>query len=107
MINKFYKTIHNKYSRFFRFIFFLRYLFGYFCLYYLIFNNSNFFNYEKKSEVLKDHLIKNYDFKISKYERLEYQLFPLPNFEFTNVSINLDSSPVELNVKKLKIYPNF
>ena len=106
MINKFYKTIYNKYSRFFRFIFFLRYLFGLFIVAIILFLIiPSFLNHEKKSEVFKKYLAKNYEFKISKYESIKYQLFPLPNFEFTNLTINFNSSPVELNVKKLKIYP--
>ena len=106
MLNRFIKTIHKKYSRFFRFIFFLRYLFGLFIVsIFLFLITPSFFNYEKKSENFKRHLIKYYDIEISKYEGLEYQLFPLPNFEFTNLSIKFDTSPVELNVKKLKIYP--
>ena len=91
MINKFYKTIHNKYSRFFRFIFFLRYLFGLFIVAIILFLIiPSFLNYEKRSEVFKKYLIKNYEFKISKYENIKYQLFPLPNFEFTNLTINFD-----------------
>lgn len=106
MINKFYKTTYNKYSRFFRFIFFLRYLFGLFIVAIILFLIiPSFLNYEKRSEVFKKYLSKNYEFEISKYESIKYQLFPLPNFEFTNLTINFDSSPVELNVKKLKIYP--
>ena len=106
MINKFYKTIHNKYSRFFRFIFFLRYLFGLFIVATILFLIiPSFLNYEKKSEVFKKHLTKKYDFKILKYESIKYQSFPLPNFEFTNLSVNFESSPVEMNIKKLKIYP--
>jgi len=106
MINKFYKTIYNKYSRFFRFIFFLRYLFGLFIVAIILFLIiPSFLNHEKKSEVFKKYLAKNYEFKISKYESIKYQLFPFPNFEFTNLTISFDSSPEELNVRKLKIYP--
>ena len=106
MINKFYKIINNKYYKFFRFIFFLRYLFGLFLASIVLFLLvPSFFNYEKKSEVLKDYLFKNYDFKISKYEKLEYKFYPFPNFEFKNAVVNLDSSSIELNIKKLKVYP--
>jgi len=106
MINKFYKTIYNKYSQFFRFIFFLRYLIWIFIVAIILFLIiPSFLNFEKKSEVFKKYLAKNYEFKISKYESIKYQLFPLPNFEITNLTINLDSSSAELNVKKLKIYP--
>ena len=64
MINKFYKTIYNKYSRFFRFIFFLRYLFGLFIVAIILFLIiPSFLNHEKKSEVFKKYLDKNYDLK--------------------------------------------
>ena len=106
MINKFYKTIHNKYSRFFRFIFFLRYLSGLFIVAIILFLIiPSIFNSEKRSEVFKKYLTKKYDIKISEYESIEYNFFPLPNFEFNNLSINFDSSPAEMRVKKLKIYP--
>jgi hypothetical protein len=106
MINKYFKTFYDKYSQFFRFIFFLRYLFGLFIVAIILFLIiPSFLNNEKRSEVFKEYLAKNYEFKISKYESIKYKLFPLPNFEFTNSKINLDSFPVELNVKKLKIYP--
>ena len=108
MINKFYKTIHNKYSRFFRFIFFLRYVFALFFIATILFLLvPNYFNYEKRSETLKNYLIKNYDIKILKFEKIEFNSFPVPYIEFKNVSIQLDTSPVELNVNKFKIYPKF
>ena len=108
MINKFYKTIHNKYSRFFRFIFFLRYVFALFFIATILFLLvPNYFNYEKRSETLKNHLIKNYDIKILKFEKIEFNSFPVPYIEFKNVSIQLETSPVELNVNKFRIYPKF
>ena len=108
MIKKFYKTIHNKYSRFFRFIFFLRYLFGLFIIATILFLSApNYFNYEKRSETYKNHLTKNYDIKILKYEKIEFNLFPVPYIEFKNSLIKLNTPQVELNVKKFKIYPKF
>ena len=108
MINKFYKTIHNKYSRFFEFIFFLRYLFGLFIAAFVLFLLiPNFFNFEQRVEVFKEHLVKNYSFKILRYEKIEFNSFPLPHIEIKNVLINPISSSTELNVKKLKIYPKF
>ena len=107
MINKFYKTIHNKYSKFFRFIFFLRYLVGLFIIAFILFLLApNYFNYEKRSETLKNHLIKNYDIKIIKYEKIEFNSFPVPYIEFKNALIKLNTS-AELNVKKFKLYPKF
>ena len=106
MINKFNNLIH-KYSRFFRFIFFLRYLFAIFlvsiALYLII---PNFFNYEKKAQIVNDYLFQNYNFKIIKYEKVEFQSLPLPKLNFKNVLINLNSSSSKLKVKNLLIYPN-
>ena len=108
MINKFYKTIFNKYSRFFRFIFFLRYIFGLFVIAIILFLLvPNYFNYEKSSEIFKNHLIKNYDIKILKYEKIEFNSFPVPYIKFKNTLIKLNNSPAELHVKKFKIYPKF
>ena len=84
MINKFYKTIHNKYSRFFRFIFFLRYVFALFFIATILFLLvPNYFNYEKRSETLKNYLIKNYDIKILKFEK--FRIFVVDCFvDFIN-----------------------
>ena len=108
MINKFYKTIHNKYYRFFSFIFFLRYVIGLFVISSILFLLvPNYFNYEKRSDSLKNHLTKNYDMKILTYEKIEFNSFMVPYIEFKNALIKLNTSPMELNVKKLKIYPKF
>ncbi len=106
MINRFYKTIHNKYSSLFRFIFFLRYLFLiFFITIFLFLFIPKLFNYEKKASIFKNYLFKNYEFNISKYEKIEFKPFPLPKIEFKNVSIKVGKSPFELNVEKLQIYP--
>ena len=108
MINKFYKTIHNKYYRLFSFIFFLRYVIGLFVISSILFLLvPNYFNYEKRSDSLKNHLTKNYDMKILTYEKIEFNSFLVPYIEFKNVLIKLNTSPIELKVKKLKIYPKF
>jgi hypothetical protein len=106
MLNKFFKTIHNKYSSLFRFIFFLRYLFLIFfistALFLLI---PNFLDYEKRAEIIKNSIFDNYNFKIIKFEKIKYQLFPFPNLELTNTIVDLDNSSLQLNIKSLKIYP--
>ena len=108
MINKFIKTIHNKYSRFFGFIFFLRYVFSLFTIATILFLLvPNYFNYKKRAEIFKNHLVKNYDIKLIKYEKIEFYSFPIPYIEFKNTLIKLNNSPTELNVKKFKIYPKF
>ena len=107
MINKIYKTIHIKYSRFFEFIFFLRYLLLIFLISISIFLITPvFFNYERKAEAIKLHLLNDYNFEIRSYEEIKYNIFPLPNLEIINAQINLKRSAEDLNVKKIRIYPN-
>ena len=107
MLNNFYKIIHNKYSKFFEFIFFLRYLLIIFFISIATFLTVPFFfNYEKKAEVIKLHLLENYDFKISNYSEIKYNIFPLPNLELSNVQINFKLPLENLRVKNLKIYLN-
>ncbi len=107
MLNKFYKTINNKYSKFFRFIFFLRYLITIFiistALFVLI---PNFFDYEKKANILKKHILENYNFEISSYEKINFKSLPFPRLELENVSIISKSQTIELKVKNLNIYPH-
>ena len=108
MINKIFKTIHNKFSRFFRFIFFLRYLFGLFLTSIILFLLiPYFFDYEKRSEIFKKYLEENYNFKISKYEKIEFKALPIPKIEYKNVLINFKQPSIELNTNKLTIYPKF
>ena len=57
MLNKFFKTIHNKYSRLFKFIFFLRYLFAtFFVSIFLFLIVPIFLNHEKKVELINNYL---------------------------------------------------
>ena len=108
MLNKFFKTIHNKYSRFFKFIFFLRYLFLIFfvsiALFLII---PNFFNYEKKEKIIKNYLIKNYNFKIINYDTIKYKAFPVPRLELKKTQINFIKSDINLKVKKLRFIQKF
>ena len=108
MLNKFYKTINNKYSRFFNFIFFLRYLFIIFFISVAIFLIIPiFFNYEKKAEIIKFHLLENYNFKLNDYKKIKYNIFPIPNLEILNSQINFKPIEENLSIKKIKIYPGF
>ena len=89
MLNKFLKTIHNKYSRFFKFIFFLRYLFvTFFVSISLFLTIPIFLDYEKKAELIKNYLKENYNFEINNYENIKYKVFPLPTFELKKTQIN-------------------
>ena len=107
MINKTYKIIHNKYLSFFKFIFFLRYLFliFLFCtvLYLCI---PFFFDYSKKEDVLKSYLLQHYKIDLKKLEKVKYNILPVPNIEISNAVINLKKENLKINIKALIIYPN-
>ena len=83
MINKFYKIIHNKYSKYFRFIFFIRYLFVIFFISITAFLTIPiFFDYEKRAQVIKQHILKSYKFEIKQYEKIKFKILPAPHLEF-------------------------
>ena len=106
MLNKFFKTIHNKYSRLFKFIFFLRYLFAtFFVSIFLFFIIPIFLNHEKKAELITNYLEENYDFEINDYENIKYKAFPLPSLEFKKTQIKFLKSNANFNVNYLKVYP--
>ena len=106
MLNKFLKNIHNKYSRFFKFIFFLRYLITIFFVSISLFLIIPIFlNHEKRVEPIKNYLIKHYDFEINEYENIKFKAFPLPSFEFKKTQIKFLKSNTNLNVNYLQIYP--
>ena len=87
---------------------FLKYVFGLFIIATILFLLvPKYFNYEKRAETFTKHLIKNYDIQIIKYEKIEFNSFPVPYIEFKNVSIKLNTSLRELNVNQFKIYPKF
>ncbi len=106
MLNKFFKAIHNKYSRLFKFIFFLRYLFTtFFVSIFLFLIVPIFLNHEKKAEGIKNYLEENYDFEINDYENIRYKAFPFPRFEFKKTQIKFLKSNANFNINYLKVYP--
>ena len=108
MFIKFYKIIHSKYSRFYAFVFFLRYLLIIFFISSVIFISiPTLFNYDKKAANIKIYFLENYNFKIKNYEKIKYNIFPLPNLDLTNVQIDLESIAEDLTVKRIKVYPDF
>ena len=77
MINKIYKTINNKYSKFFKFLLFLKYVFAIFFVAILLFISiPKFFNYEKKQVILKDYLVNYYDLELINFNSIEFKVFP-------------------------------
>ena len=107
MINKIYKTINNKFSRLFKFIFFLRYLFGIFFVAIIIFITfPHFFDYQKKrGKIIKLSLLQNYGLKIKTIEDITFHSFPLPHLQLKNVYSNFYSEDTSLFAKKILIFP--
>ena len=107
MINKIYKTIHSKYWNFFKFIFFLRYVFAIFLiaisLFLLI---PKFFDYEKKLEMVREYLIKNYELDVNNYSSIKFDIFPFPNLSIKNIDLKIRDKPLILKEKNLKIFLN-
>jgi len=106
MINKLYKIIHNKYSTLFKFIFFLRYLFGIFFLSIVLFLSiPHLFDYKKKDEIIKNHLFESYGLTINKFENIKYNSLPIPNLEIQNVNVSIKTDSIRMKVASLSIYP--
>jgi hypothetical protein len=106
MINKIYKRIHNKYSTLFKFLFFLRYLFGIFFISVVLFLSiPHLFDYKKKDEIIKNHLLQSYGLTINKYENIQYNSLPIPNLEIQNVDVSIKTDLIRMKVVSLNIYP--
>ncbi|MDB9744783.1 hypothetical protein OAA82_02365, partial [Pelagibacteraceae bacterium] len=90
MINKTYKSIHNKYSAQFKFIFFLRYLVGIFFISAALFLFiPHIIDFKEKDEILKNYLLESYGLKINKYENIKYRSLPVPSLEIQNINASI------------------
>ena len=108
MINKIYKIIHNKYSRFLKFFFFLRYLFLIFFIgIFLFLLIPKFFNYEKRQVIIKDYLANYYDLELSNHSSIKFNVFPLPNLSIKNINLKVKDKPIFFKTKDLFIFLNF
>ena len=106
MINKIYKTIHNKYSSFFKFIFFLRYLIAiFFVASVLLLFIPQFFDYKKKEDIIKSYLIKNYGLEVTKLKNIKFNSFPIPHLQLNGLEANFILRETKINTQKLIIYP--
>ena len=102
MINKLLKLINNKYSRFFKFIFFLRYLFVIFFVALVIFLSvPYFFDYKKKKTIIKSYLLKNYSLDIQTMENIKFSSFPIPNLKMNSIISNYHSGEKKFKNKKI------
>ena len=80
MINKIFKIINNKFSRLFKFVFFIRYLFLIFFVAIALFLSiPQFFDYKKKIEIIKVNLVENYGLELKKIENISYNSLPVPH----------------------------
>ena len=105
MINKSFKSIHNKYSKFFNFFFFLRYVFGIFLIAIVSFISiPKFFDYEKKQGIIKEYLANYYNLELNNYSSIKFKVFPLPNLTIKDVNLKVNNQPIFLSTKKLNIY---
>ena len=107
MINKILKTIHNRFSIFFKFVFFIRYLFVvFFVATFLFLIIPLFFDYKKKEIIISDHLFQSYGLKINEIETIKYQPFPTPHLQLINSSGNLFSDDIDVKINNLTLYPS-
>ena len=108
MINRFFKIINSKFARFFKFVFFLRYLLVIFFTSIVLFLTiPSFFDYKKKEEIIKLYLIKNYSLGIEKIDNIKYHFLPVPQLILENLKGNLYSKGINLKTQKLILYPEF
>ncbi len=108
MINKFYKTIHNRYSKYFKFFFFLRYVLVIFLISSSIFLiTPKFFNYEKKSNIIKTFIIKHYDLKLENYTAIKFNIFPLPNLSIENAEFKFQNNFTNIKSKEVNLFLHF
>ena len=106
MINRIYKIINSKFSRFFKFVFFIRYLIVIFFVSVVLFLIIPcFFDYKKKEEIIKLNLIESYGLEIQKIEHINYKFFPSPHLILDNVNGNLYSDETNLKTQRLILYP--
>ena len=105
MINKFNKRIHIQYSKFFKYFFFLRYLFTiFFIAMFLFLLIPKFFNYEKNIDTVKKHLLSHYNLELKDQRSIKYNVFPLPNLSIENTNLRIKNKPIFLNTKDLRIF---
>ena len=105
MINKINKIINNKFSRYFKFAFFLRYLFLIFFVAITLFLSiPHLFDYKKKEKLIKNYIFQNYNLEIKKIDTIKYHSFLSPHLKIENFSSNFYQKK-NFEAKNLVIYP--
>ena len=107
MINKIYKSIHNKYFKFFNFFFYLRYLFAIFLvstsIFFLI---PKFFDYEKKQDYIKKYLYSFYNLELENFNDIKFNILPLPNLLIQNANLKIKDETIKIKSKNVNIFLN-
>ncbi len=107
MINKIFKIINNKFSRFFKFVFFLRYLFAIFFVSIALFLYiPQFFDYKKKEKIIKNNLSQSYGIEIYQMDNIKFYSFPTPRLKIRNLSGVFLSKNANIRSDTLVIYPD-
>jgi len=105
MFIKIYKLIHNKFSGFFKSVFFLRYVIGIFIVASVLFLFiPHFLDFEKKEGKIRNYLFKTYNLKVVDIGKIKYNSLPTPHLLIENSSLNF-SGDITQNINKIKIYP--
>ena len=65
----------------------------------------NFFDYEKKEDIIKNYLEKKYEIKLNEFDKIDYIFLPVPHFQIKNANLNFVSIEKEFITKKLMIFP--
>ena len=108
MINKILKRINNKFSTLFKFLFFLRYLFGIFFIFgATLLLIPHYFDQKKRNSAIGNYLLDDHNLELKTYEKITYNSFPVPSFEIKNADLELDIDDRSLfiQVETLKIFP--
>ena len=108
MINRIFKTINNKRSKYHNFFFFLRYIFViFFISTFLYLSLPKFLNHQNQLGSIKDYLAYNYKLELKSLSSLEFNIFPQPNLSLKNVEFKINNLPLSVNSKNLRIFLSY
>ena len=94
-------------KKIFTFIYKLRYLILIFAFSItLLFAIPKFFNNVNKIKALNLILENHHGITLKKIDKIEYKIFPQPNYEIKDSNISVGKNLLNIKVKNLVIYPN-
>ena len=65
-----------------------------------------FLNFEDNQTYVKKYLSQNYNLNIKNVNKIHYNIFPVPNFEIKDISINFYENDYKFETNKIIIFPN-